>query len=93
MRAIYQSTASYYIRNAEGQLVKHVYAGKRSHNAKTAAKYCMEQVMLLMEVDADVVCVECYTCLEEGEVRGYGQPMERSSYRYRGATHWTHTDF
>ena len=92
MRATYESTASYYTRNDKGQLVKHVYASKRGHNAKAAAKHCMEQIMLLMEGNADVVCVECYTCLGAGEVRGCSQPMERSSYRYRGASHWTHTD-
>ena len=92
MRATYETTLSYYTRNAAGTLTKTVMERRQGHNAKAmhiAAQWALND--LLCDNPA-VSCVELYTCLESGDVRGYGQPFECSSYRYSEQDRWTHTD-
>ena len=93
MRATYTTSLSFYTRNAAGILVKTVLEHRQGHNAKAlhiAAQWALND---LIRVIPAVMCVEVYTCLESGDVRGYGQPFERSSNRYRGQGKWAHTDF
>ena len=93
MKATYTTSLSFYTRNAAGILVKTVLEHRQGHNAKAmhiAAQWALND---LIRVIPAVICVEVYTCLESGNVRGYGQPFERSSNRYREQDRWTHTDF
>ena len=93
MRATYTTSLSYYTANEHGNLCKTVMEHRQGHNAKAmhiAAQWALND---LMHDSPAVVRVELYTCLESGDVRGYGQAMERCSYRNREDDHWTHTDF
>ena len=93
MKATYWTTLSYYSRNAEGTLVKTVWDIRLGFNAKAMHNQAQKDLRALLDISMDVTGIEVYTRLESGEVRGYGQPFERNSLRYRENDHWTHTDF
>ena len=93
MQATYTTSLSFYTRNAEGALVKTVWDVRQGFNAKAMHNQAQKDLRAVMQSMEGVTCVEVYTCLESGEVRGYGQAMERNSVRYREQDCWTHTDF
>ena len=93
MRATYTTSLSYYTRNAAGTLVKTVWDIRQGFNATAMHNQAQKDLRTVLYSMEGITCVEIYTCLESGDVRGYGQPMERSSYRYREQDRWTHTDF
>lgn len=93
MQATYTTSLAYYSRNAAGTLVKTVLATRQGFNAKAMHNQAQKDLNALLDISVDVSSVEVYTCLESGQVRGYGQPFERNSLRYRENGRWTHTDF
>ena len=93
MRATYTTSLAYYSRNAAGTLVKTVWDIRQGFNAKAMHNQAQKDLRDVMYSMEGVTCVEIYTCLESGEVRGYGQTFERNSLRYREQDCWTHTDF
>ena len=93
MQATYITSLSFYTRDAAGTMVKTVLEHRQGHNAKAAHIAAQWALNDLIHDNPSVMCVEVYTCLESGEVRGYGQPFERNSLRYRENDRWTHTDF
>ena len=93
MQATYCTTLSYYSRNAEGALVKTVLVTRQGFNARAQHTQAQKDLNALLDISVDVSSVEVYTCLQSGEVKGYGQPFERNSLRYRENARWTHTDF
>lgn len=93
MQATYTTSLSYYTRDAAGTLVKTVWDVRQGFNAKAMHNQAQKDLYAVMHSMEGVTCVEIYTCLESGDVRGYGRAMERSSFRYREHDRWTHTDF
>ena len=92
MRATYITSLAYYSRNAAGTLVKTVLVTRQGHNARAQHTQAQKDLNALLDISVDVYGVEIYTCLESGAVKGYGQPFERNSLRYRENDRWTHTD-
>ena len=93
MQATYTTSLSFYTRNAAGILVKTVLEHRQGHNAKAMHNQAQKDLRTVLYSREGVTCVEVYTCLESGEVKGYGQAMERNSIRYREQDCWMHTDF
>ena len=93
MQATYITSLAYYSRNAAGTLVKTVWDIRLGYNAKALHAQAQKDLRTVLYSREGVTCVEVYTCLESGQVRGYGQPFERSSLRYRENDRWAHTDF
>ena len=93
MKATYTTSLAYYSRNAAGTLVKTVWDIRLGYNAKALHNQAQKDLCAIMYAMEGVTCVEVYTCLESGQVKGYGQPIERNSLRYRENDRWTHTDF
>ena len=93
MKATYRTSLAYYSRNAEGTLVKTVWDIRLGFNARVMHNQAQRDLRTVLYSREGVTCVEVYTYLESGEVKGYGQPFERNSIRYRENDRWTHTDF
>lgn len=93
MRAEYITSLNYYTHDEQGHMVKTVWQDRQGYNAKQMHNQAQKDLREKMYSDNTIVCVEVYTCLLRGDVRGYGQPMERCSYRHRHEDRYTHTDF
>ena len=93
MQATYTTSLAYYSRNAAGTLVKTVLVTRQGHNAKVMHNQAQKDLRTVLYSREGVTCVEVYTCLESGQVKGYGQPFERNSLRYCENDRWAHTDF